>query len=1092
MLVRRPDAGACVLSFGQERLWFLDQLEPGSAAYNLTSALRLTGTLAITPLAQSFGEIVRRHEALRTTFALVRGEPVQEIAPPEPPPLPVVDLRSLPGVRRGREAERLVGEGARRPFDLSRGPLLRTALLALDATEHILLVTMHHIVSDGWSIGIFVRELGALYAAFVAGRPSPFSALTIQYADFSYWQRQWLVGEALNAELAYWRERLAGLPPVLELHVDRPRPAVRTARGAKRALPLPPDLAPSLLALGPAHGATLFMVLLTAYQALLLRYSGQDDIAVGTPVAGRKHLETESLIGLFINTLVLRTDLAGDPTFTELLLRVKEVTLGAFAHADVPFEKLVETLQPERNLSHTPLFQAMFQLQNAPQGRLELPGLVLSPLASDTGTARFDLTLTCLEADGGIFGSFGFDRDLFDAPTIERLARHFASLLAALAAGSERRLSELPLLAPAERHQLLREWSDTAEATPGGPCIHRWIEAQARRTPEAPALVAGERCWSYRELDGAANRLARHLRGQGLGLEGLVAICVERSAEMVLAVLAVMKAGGAYLPLDPSHPRERLASILEDAGRPLLLTQEHLLADLPQGRGRAVCLDGDRGLIERQSDAALETGDEEAEALAYVIYTSGSTGKPKGVQVPRRGLANFLGTMRSRSMLTARDVLVAVTTLAFDIAGLELLLPLVVGARLVVASREAAGDGMRLAGLLAASGATALQATPATWRQLVEAGWAPPCGFHVLCGGEALPGELAAHLLQEGSRLWNLYGPTETTIWSAVERVGAAAPAVVPIGRPLGNTGIHLLDRRGQPVPAGVPGEVCIGGAGVARGYLRRPALTAERFAPDPFTDVPGSRLYRTGDLARRLPDGRIEFLGRLDHQVKIRGFRIELGEIEGALLQHPAVRQAVVAVRDGLGGDRRLVAYAVAAGEALTISELRRFLHHKLPDYMLPSALVLLERLPLNPSGKVDRRALPALSADRPALGAVYEPPRSDLEAAVAEIWRELLQVDRVGIHDNFFDLGGHSLLLVRVRGRLQERCGAAVSVLDMFEHPTVSSLARRLAEPGDGRRPELAVGAERVPQLSRGKQRIQQRLAQRRGAVEEVLREV
>jgi len=1087
-LVRVGRDRLCPLSFAQERLWFLDRLQPGSAAYNIPCALELDGRLAIGALVQSLCEIVRRHEALRSTFRDMDGQPVQVIAPDRRLDLAMIDLSGMPAEIRAAEARRLREEEARRPLLLDRDPLLRVRLYGLAGDEHQVSLTFHHIVSDGWSIGVFVRELGTLYAAYASGRPSPLPELPIQYADFAHWQRQWLAGATLEAELEYWRERLKGMPPVLELQTDRPRPAVRIGRGAVRPLVLRRGLAQSLATLGYSRSATLFLVLLAAYQTLLLRSSGQEDLAIGTPVAGRRHLKTEPLIGLFINTLVLRADLSADPTFSDLLARVREAVLGDFVHADVPFEKVVEALQPRRDLSHTPLVQVFFQLQSALVGKLELPGLSLKPLPTDTGVAKFDLTLTLEEREGALFGALSYDRDLFEAITIDRLGSHFANLLEAVAANPERRLSEVPVLSLSEHHQLLREWSDTAEAMSGGPCVHRWIEEQVRRTPDAVALELGERCWSYRALDAAANRLARHLRAQGVGPERIVAVCLERSAEMVIAVLAVMKAGGVYLPLDPAHPRERLAAILEDAGSPLLLAQDHLLADLPQGWGSAVRLEADCELVARQSDQALAGGDEEEEALAYVIFTSGSTGRPKGVQVPRRGLANFLGTMRGRALLTAQDVLVAVTTLAFDIAGLELFLPLITGARLVIAGREAAGDGARLAELLAASGATVLQATPATWRQLLEAGWRPPGGFRALCGGEALSVALAGRLLQEGADLWNLYGPTETTIWSAIEPVSPSASSVVPLGRPLGNTGIHLLDPRWQPVEIGAPGEVCIGGAGVARGYLRRPELTAERFVPDPFAGELGARLYRTGDLARRLPDGRIEFLGRLDHQVKIRGFRIELGEIEGALLQHPALRQAVVMARQDQGDDPRLVAYVVAEGAAPTVSELRRFLRRRLPEYMIPAAVVVLERMPLNASGKVDRRALPAPSGDRPEQESAYEPPRSDLEVTIAGIWRELLGIGRVGVNDNFFDLGGHSLLLLRLRGKLREHCEVELEVLELFEHPTVRALARRLAEPRRAAARESRVETGRAVQVSQGKERMQQRLALRRSALLEV----
>jgi amino acid adenylation domain-containing protein len=791
-----------------------------------------------------------------------------------------------------------------------------------------------------------------------------------------------------------------------------------------------------------------------------------------------------------MNTLALRASLSGEPGFGGLLPRIREAALTAYGHQDLPFEKLVEELKPARDLAHAPLVQVMFTLLGAGTAAPAFPGLEIEPCLEDegTGTAKVDLTLTLSEGPAGIGGGLEHNRDLFDRATVRRLAGHYANLLAAALAEPERPFWELPLLAAAELQQVLTHWNDTASLLPEESAVHRWMEEQARRRPEAVALVFDGERLTYADLDARAGRLARRLRAHGIGPERLVALCIERSAEMVVALLAVMKAGGAYVPLDPGHPRERLGWILEDTGHPLLLATRHERSlELAGEAADVLWLDAEPPpLSEEHEEAGLPF---DPDGLAYVLFTSGSTGRPKGAQVVRRGLANFLASMRRRPGLGEEDVLVAVTTLSFDIAGLELLLPLVTGGRVVVAGREAVTDGRRLAALLAESGATAMQATPAMWRLLLESGWEAPAGFKVLCGGEALPGDLAARLAAGGAAVWNLYGPTETTIWSAVEAVTpeAAARPVVPLGRPIANTSIHLAGRSLQPVPAGVPGELLIGGAGLARGYIGRPDLTAERFLPDPW-GPPGARLYRTGDLARRLPDGRLEFLGRLDHQVKIRGYRIELGEIEAALAEHPEVRHAIVVDLPENGhGDRRLVAYAeTASGNgSLGISEVRRFLRARLPEYMLPAAFVPLARLPLNPSGKVDRKALPDPSGYRATPEAEYVAPREGREALLATLWREVLGIDRVGVHDNFFDLGGHSLLLMRLQGRIAAETGIDLPVLEMFEHPTVAALARRLEEKSS---PAAAadVGDERADELRRGRERRARRLARRASDIE------
>ncbi len=905
---RRTGADPCQLSFAQQRLWFLDQLESNSPLYNIPAAVRLTGHLNMAALEQSFNEIVRRHEALRTRFAVVDGSPVQVIAPTLNVPLPVIDLSELPEAERAAEAQSLTTAEVERSFDLARGPVFRTSLLRLNDEEHALLITMHHIISDGWSLGVFMRELTALYEAFSQGQPSPFAELPIQYADYAVWQRGWLQGEALEQQLTRWREHLLGAPAVLELPTDRPRPAVQSHRGAIHTLVLSKSLTERIKVLSRQEGATLFMTLLAAFQALLMRYSGQDDIVVGTPIAGRSRTEIEGLIGFFVNTLVLRTDLSGDPTFRELLGRVREVTLGAYEHQDVPFEKLVEELQPERSLSHTPLFQVMFALQNTPGQALELQGLRLNPMTSVSKVAKFDLSLFLVERAEGLRGAVEYCTDLFDEATITRMLGHFQTLLEGVIADPDRQLSELPLLTEAERRQLLVEWNDTVAEYPKDKCLHELFETQVERAPNAVAVMFEDERLTYGELNRRANQVAHHLRKRGVKAEVLVGIMMERSIEMVVGLLGILKAGGAYLPLDPAYPQERLSFMLEDAEVPVLLTQKRLSESLPEHNAEVVYLETDWEAIAGESTENFDGG-ARAENSAYVIYTSGSTGKPKGVQILHRAVVNFLASMQRQPGLTNQDTLLAITTLSFDIAALELYLPLTVGARLVVVSREVASDGTQLAKRL--SGVTAMQATPATWRLLLEAGWSGSDQLKILCGGEALSRDLANELLERSATLWNLYGPTETTIWSAASEVKSKEGPVF-IGQPIANTQIYVLDRYLQLAPVGVTGELYIGGDGLARGYLNRPELTAERFIVHPLRGETGVRLYRTGDVTRRLANGSIEFLGRVDHQVKVRGYRIELGEIEAALSQHPAVEQAVVLAREDKPGDKRLVAYLI------------------------------------------------------------------------------------------------------------------------------------------------------------------------------------
>jgi amino acid adenylation domain-containing protein len=1036
-------AGAApVLSFAQQRLWFLDQLEPGSPHYTIAAALRLHGLLLPDALGRALEEIVRRHQALRTFFTSAGGQPVPILSPPEALPLDPVDLQALsPGEREG-EVQRLAAEEARRPFDLSSGPLLRVRLLRLATTEHVLAVTVHHIAADGWSLGVFIRELAVLYDAFAVGRPSPLPELPVQYADYALRQRQRLQGETLEEQLTYWKGQLGGAATTLELPTDRPRPPVPSFRGALVPVALPRELTERLRVLSQREGTTLYMTLLAAFQTLLHRYSGQDDILVGSPVANRTCRETELMIGFFVNTLVLRGNLSDNLSFRAFLHRTRETALGALAHQDLPFEQLVDAVQPERDLSRSPLFQVMFILQNAPMPALELAGLRVSGEDVHTGTSKFDMTLSLTDGENGLHGTLEYSTDLFDAATMDRLLSHFQTLLEGVVDDPDQVLSSLPLVPCAERRTLLVDWNATWAEYPRDRCLHHLFEAQARRRPNAVAVSFQGRSLTYAELDRKADQLACRLRSLGVGPDVLVGICLERSLEMVIGLLGILKAGGAYVPLDPDYPRERLQLMIADGGMDIFVTQS-ALRDLLPGDRHLLCLD-EQTLWEQPAEPFADPGTT-SEHLAYLLFTSGSTGRPKGVQVLHRGVVNCLCSFQKTPGLTEEDVLLAVTTLSFDIACVEIFLPLSVGARLVLVPREEASDGDRLLSRLNSSGTTVMQATPATWQLLLRSGWSGTPGLKVFSGGEAMSVELARQLRARADSVWNLYGPTESTIWSSLHRVDADEDPV-SIGRPIANTQMVVLDAHQQPAPIGVAGELYIGGDGLARGYLNRPELTAEKFVVNPLPTIPSARLYRTGDRARWRADGTLEFQGRLDHQVKIRGFRIELGEIESVLSQHPTIGQAVVVVREVRPGDQRLVAYltprAAAPAEA---SVLRAFLKEKLPEYMLPSAFVTLETFPLTPSGKIDRRALPA-PAVTPTDGAEGMVPRTPVEDTIAGIWAQVLGVEKVGIHEHFFELGGHSLLATQAISRIRETFQVSLPLRVLFEAPTVAGLAERI----------------------------------------------
>ncbi|XYI03830.1 non-ribosomal peptide synthase/polyketide synthase [Sorangium sp. So ce1128] len=1065
-LAPAPREGELPLSFAQQRLWFLDQLEPGSAFYNVPLALRLTGPLDAGALERSFLEIARRHEALRTTFLTDRGRARQVIAAEPAVTLATVDLSALAGEAQEAEVARRAAAEAEQPFSLTDGPLLRVTLLRLSRSEHVLLATMHHIVSDGWSLGVLLRELSALYGAFCAGRPSALPALPVQYADYAVWQRRWLSGDTLDRELAYWKQQLSGAPAALDLPTDRPRPPVQTYRGATCPVALSPELSSAVARLGRREGVTLFMTLLAAFQVLLHRYTGQHDVVVGSPIAGRTAAETEGLIGFFVNTLVLRTDLSGEPSFVDLLRRVRDVTLGAYAHQHVPFERLVEALSPERDLSRSPLFQVMFALQNAPLPDLALGDVALRPLQIAGTTSKFELTLVLGEDDGRLAGAIEYNTDLFDAATIERLSAHLVTLLESAVSDPSRRVGDLDLLPPDER-RTLAAWSRARGEAPCDACIHALFEAQAERTPDAVALVfEGERL-TYRELNARADRLARRLSRLGAGPGVLVGLCAERSMELVIGILGILKSGAAYVPLDPGYPRERLAFIVRDARSPVLVTQRRLLPDLPAHAARVVLLD--EGAEEEEADGVGEAArpcEARPEDVAYVIYTSGSTGTPKGVMVAHRNVTRLFAATEAWFSFGERDVWTLFHSFAFDFSVWELWGALFYGGRLVVVPFETSrspGDFYRL---LCREGVTVLNQTPSAFRQLVgversvaDAGERPPLSLRsIIFGGEAVDlrslepwferhGELVPELV-------NMYGITETTVHVTYRPLRAAdlrAPSTSPMGRQIPDLSIHVLDRRRQPAPIGVPGELYVGGAGVALGYLNRPELTAEKFLRDPFAEDPQARLYRTGDLARWLPSGELEYLGRIDDQVKIRGFRIELGEIESALGRHPLVAASTLMVREDAPGDRRLVAYVVPRqGGAPSSSALREHLLATLPEYMVPSAFVLLDALPLTANGKVDRRALPAPGHDRPDLARAYVAPRTPEEATLAAIWGEVLEVDRVGIDDGFFELGGDSIRSIQVLSRARER-GIALSLQELFQLRTIRALGdvRRSLEP-------------------------------------------
>jgi amino acid adenylation domain-containing protein len=1029
-------------SFAQQRLWFLDQLEPGNPAYNISRAIYLTGPLQVPTLEAAINQIVQRHESLRTTFATTDGNPVQVVRDECAIHLSIIDLSAWPPEERSNEEQRLAREEAHSPFDLNKGPLLRAVLVRLSEEEHVLLLTLHHIISDGWSAGIMFRELATLYEAFRAGKEPPLQTLPIQYPDYAVWQREWLQGEVLEKQLSYWRRQLADAPDALELPADRPRELVPSLHGGLESLTLSKRLTDDLKTLSQTEGVTLFMILLAALQALLSRYTGDDDILVGSPFAGRNRIETEGLIGFFINTVVLRTSLSGNPTFRELLQRVKTTALDAYAHEDLPFEKLIEELHVERNRSYTPLLQVMFAFQNASKATIRLDGgLSLRPVDVNTDTAKFDLTLLIYQDSDPLICALEYNTNLFDADRIIRMLRHFETFLDAAVADPELKIGELPLLTKAERRQLLIEWNPAGQSSVDN-TLPQLFEEQVRRAPSKVALTFNNKELTYEELNRRANRLAHYLKKRGVGPEVLVGICVERSLEMVVGLLGILKAGGAYLPLDPSYPQERLAFMLEEARVSVLLTQEVLREKLPAHRAEVIALDIDWEAIakERHDDPRNQTTPDN---LVYVMYTSGSTGRPKGISVVHRNVVRLVKES-NYATFGPEDVFLQFAPISFDASTFEIWGSLLNGARLVIMepglpSLEKLGEALKR------NGVSTLWLTAGLFQQMVETELYSLRGLRqFLAGGDVLSVPSVERVSQElsGCQLVNGYGPTENTTFTCCYKVkpGEKFSGSVPIGRPISRTQVFILDERLEPVPIGINGELCISGDGLARGYLDDPAMTAEKFVPNPFTNS-GNRLYRTGDRARYLAEGNIEFLGRIDQQVKVRGYRIELGEIETRLGQHEAVQDCVAVVRDVGPGEKQLVAYVVKGGRNPTTEELRSFLKAGLPDYMVPASFVFLDQIPLTPNGKVDRRALP--QPESPTSQTDFVAPRTASEETLAAIWSAILKVDRVGIHDNFFDLGGHSLLATQVVSRVRDAFQIELPLRSIFETPTIAGLS-------------------------------------------------
>jgi amino acid adenylation domain-containing protein len=1029
------------LSFPQQRQLFLELLEPGTAVNNLSVFFKLEGKLDIAALEQSANKIIARHDALRTRFSFGNGLPTPEIIIDPKVIIPIVNLQQFDINEQMAEARRLAEKEVLKTFDLTKAPLIRIKLYVLNNEKYLLLLVVHHTIADGWSLGVFLGELMIFYKDITGSKSIHLPELPIQYSDYAYWQTNVLLSEAPQSSMSYWKKQLAVQLPVLELPTDHQRGSRQTFSGGTHRFVLPPQLMEAIDKLCRQEDATQFMVLLTTFFILLHRYSGQDEILVGTPIANRNRQELENLIGVFINTLVLRTNISGDTSFRELLKQVRDVSLEAYAHQDLPFEKLVEELNPKRDLSRTPLFQVVFNLQNSPMPKMEIPDLEIVPLEIDRGVSQFDLTLMVIKSESQYNCTVEYNSDLFTPGTIKRMFDSFQLLLNHVLADPDFRISKLKIVDDNYLHHIIHELNQTQLNFPRDKCFHQLFEEQVKNSPDTVAVIYNEKSLTYLELNHRANCLAKYLQSLGIGIGTCVGVLMEKTLEVTEALLAVLKSGGTYIPISTSFPVERIKFILEDSNVQVLLTNldTELLEEIEIN---IVNLSNKYLSIAGCTDLQINITPDH---LAYIMYTSGSTGKPKGVMVNHSALVSFLWSMQTQPGIKSDDVLLSVTSISFDIAALELFLPLIAGATVVIAGKEIMSNPLSIVDAIKKYNVNMMQATPAIWQLLIESGWTGNQDLKALCGGDALTRKLADQILDRVNSLWNMYGPTETTIWSAVNRI-QKENAPITIGQPIGNTRLYILDKYMQPVPIGVAGELHIGGEGLAQGYLNRPELTKEKFIPDPFNSESVARLYKTGDLSRYLPDYSIEILGRTDHQVKIHGYRIELSEIASVLMQHPLVNDAVVITHTENSGEKRLLAYCVLKNnQSLTANELQEFARKKLPFYMIPAAFIQLNVFPLTPNGKIDRRSLPVPDDIRQFNG--YVAPGNEIEQILADIWQSVLEVEKIGIHDNFFDLGGASIQSLQVVASAS-LAGLHLNAESIFEYQTIAELAEQLRE--------------------------------------------
>ncbi|HEX2925216.1 MAG TPA: amino acid adenylation domain-containing protein, partial [Ruminiclostridium sp.] len=1042
---------AAPLSYSQQRLWFLDKMEKGNLAYSIPTAVRIKGDLNLQVLEKCFEEVIRRHDILRARFKDENGQAVQNISNAINFKLEISDLRNIPEEQKQHKFNQLVQEDIQKPFDIERDSLIRVIVAVLGEKEFSLIMSMHHIISDAWSIGVILHEIETMYECFSQNKLSPLPALPIQYTDYAVWQKELFEKDIFREEIEYWKQKLSGAKTVLELQTDYPRPPVQTYHGDRKYITLPSEICQPLRELSLQKGVSLYMTLLSAFTILLYRYTRQDDILVGSPIANRDQVETEGLIGLFVNTLVMRTDLTGNPNFLELLERVKETALEAFSNKNLPFEKLVEEVQTDRNLSYSPLFQVMFALQNTPIPELKLSDFDVHLLEIGCVAAKCDIEVNLWDDESGIHGWFDYNIDLFDSSTIERMIGHYIKLLGSIVGNPTQNISKFQYITDTELQQVVTEWNNTAKQYRQDKCLHQLFEEQAECYPDRTAVVFGNDSLTYKEFNYRANQVANYLRKCDVGPDKLVGVCMERSLEMVIALYSIMKAGGAYVPLDPGYPKGRLQYMLENSSVDIILTQEKFSELLKDYNARLIYLDNSWSEFE-QEDGNNPVCLTNMDSLAYTIYTSGSTGNPKGVMNTHKGICNRLLWMQDAYKLNEHDRVIQKTPFSFDVSVWEFFWPLITGACLVVARPEGHKDSKYLARLIQEQNITTIHFVPSMLSVFLDEPEVEGCTslIRVICSGEALTYNLQERFFKIlGSELHNLYGPTEAavdvTYWKCTP---SYSRKIVPIGRPISNIQLYIADSELSPVPVGIPGELLIGGVGLARGYHNKPDLTGEKFIANPFSSIPGDRVYRTGDLVRYLPDGNIEYIGRIDYQVKIRGLRIELGEIETVLLEHPMVKEAVVAVQEDKNQQKYLVAYIVAQGHTFAKDELRSYVQKKVPEYMVPGYFVQMDNLPLSPNGKLDRKVLPSVESIRSERIEDYVAPRTEVEKIIVDIWREILGLDQVGVNDNFFEIGGHSLLMTRALSKLEAAFGKEISLVDLFKHSTPGSLALYLTQ--------------------------------------------